>query len=838
MECLRCHNDVTVPHGLCYCPKEKSEATPVERLVSRCADCKHWKRCGMKDTGWVGIVASGMTVGNYHSWSTDGIYQVRTKARDTPYLAESEWSESLIVVIGGIQSPYADYGDAPDDSQNSSVTGKFPSLYDSINVRIPGRRGPYHLTTDQEWLGGIASVTTKEHDALIVDNDIDDCDPLIYIYTEDPAPDTQSWALIAFDMTIAQNAPTDIYHYVNVLFDQNQDGEWKNTDPMHLEWIVVNRPIRISESYRGIKFKCMLGPFYVKLPRPEPAWIRITLTREPIKMDEWDGSGPSDGFDYGETEDWLIEWDRYADFTNVTKNLTAAWFAMSQRIRGNSGCGIHATDSRGPSLDGRLTFSYFNSGTEDLTINGFDIHDCDCGKVAWTAPNVRARINGIWNPIPVDERFWGALLPIPPILRTNDIIEITVPVGWIKLPVKPFCGECRCGDGVHKLYVDPLVDPVQNYSYIAFWPGNITVLDPVEYYIPLPYSFWNISEYGLTNIIKYDGTESIVITPSYVTQTEYMGSCHMTWEETQHLDWIPLDETILSSGDTIEFSPPMKSGDIAAFIKYEVRYELPDSCSQNNYIDRFISEAILSNPWPTNPDLLYTITNFEVQNSLDIPVDTYELEFHGDINPSDIVDWHDPEPPGEPYLSEGTWYDGWGCPPSINTIPNGIKVTWIDTNTPIQPGQSVYFGLFVNPEVSIPAEIKGHWNIFTYAPDKPSIDGPSSGKVGVEYTYTSVTTDPDGNKVLYWFDWGDGSNSGWLGPYNSGEIASAFHTWTEKDDYEIKVKAKDIYDAEGPWSDPLPITMPKNKPYLNTPFLNFLANHPHMFPLLRHLFGL
>ena len=33
----------------------------------------------------------------------------------------------------------------------------------------------------------------------------------------------------------------------------------------------------------------------------------------------------------------------------------------------------------------------------------------------------------------------------------------------------------------------------------------------------------------------------------------------------------------------------------------------------------------------------------------------------------------------------------------------------------------------------------------------------SSGKPGVEYTYTTSTSDPDGDQVYYWFDWDDGS---------------------------------------------------------------------------------
>ena len=37
---------------------------------------------------------------------------------------------------------------------------------------------------------------------------------------------------------------------------------------------------------------------------------------------------------------------------------------------------------------------------------------------------------------------------------------------------------------------------------------------------------------------------------------------------------------------------------------------------------------------------------------------------------------------------------------------------------------------------------------------------------------------------------------------------------------------------------PVTLTTPRNKPYLNTPFLQFLENHPYMFPILRQLLGL
>ena len=81
-------------------------------------------------------------------------------------------------------------------------------------------------------------------------------------------------------------------------------------------------------------------------------------------------------------------------------------------------------------------------------------------------------------------------------------------------------------------------------------------------------------------------------------------------------------------------------------------------------------------------------------------------------------------------------------------------------------------------------------------PDKPVIDGPNSGKPGIEYTFCINVTDPDGpdNDSLHvLWNWGDGTGSEWIGPFVSGMEVCDSHAWSEKGTYTIKATVRDEY---------------------------------------------
>ncbi|MCK4365766.1 MAG: PKD domain-containing protein [Thermoplasmatales archaeon] len=118
-------------------------------------------------------------------------------------------------------------------------------------------------------------------------------------------------------------------------------------------------------------------------------------------------------------------------------------------------------------------------------------------------------------------------------------------------------------------------------------------------------------------------------------------------------------------------------------------------------------------------------------------------------------------------------------------------------------------------------------------PDGPDIEGPTDGIAGVEYNYTIVSTDPDGDRIFYFYDWDDGTPIACIGPCESGEEALVNHTWEKQGTYTIKVMAVNENNAKSDWSE-LTVTMPRTRA-INTPFLNFLQNHPNLFPILQRL---
>ena len=89
-------------------------------------------------------------------------------------------------------------------------------------------------------------------------------------------------------------------------------------------------------------------------------------------------------------------------------------------------------------------------------------------------------------------------------------------------------------------------------------------------------------------------------------------------------------------------------------------------------------------------------------------------------------------------------------------------------------------------------------------PKIPKIpSGVNSGKVGISYTFTTSTKDPNGNKVRYVWDWGDDTPHQWTDYIESGQEISVEHTFEKNGSFEVRVRAEDKKGAYSDFSDPL-----------------------------------
>ncbi len=90
----------------------------------------------------------------------------------------------------------------------------------------------------------------------------------------------------------------------------------------------------------------------------------------------------------------------------------------------------------------------------------------------------------------------------------------------------------------------------------------------------------------------------------------------------------------------------------------------------------------------------------------------------------------------------------------------------------------------------------------------PKINGPVNGKAGVALNFNFTAIDPEDDQIYYFIDWGDDENTGWIGPFKSGEQISKSHTWLTMNNFTVRAKAMDINYHESNWST-INIKIPK-----------------------------
>ena len=126
------------------------------------------------------------------------------------------------------------------------------------------------------------------------------------------------------------------------------------------------------------------------------------------------------------------------------------------------------------------------------------------------------------------------------------------------------------------------------------------------------------------------------------------------------------------------------------------------------------------------------------------------------------------------------------------TNPAGIQVAHEAVMMWLEQGVYVFFNALSFGQYS------NQYNGFTYdyVPTPPRVTGPSSGDPGTQYTFAFMSTIVQRADLFYFIDWGDQTNTGWFGPFPSGEEITKFHSWAEPGVYTIHARAKSVTGEE------------------------------------------
>ena len=137
--------------------------------------------------------------------------------------------------------------------------------------------------------------------------------------------------------------------------------------------------------------------------------------------------------------------------------------------------------------------------------------------------------------------------------------------------------------------------------------------------------------------------------------------------------------------------------------------------------------------------------------------------------------------------------------------------------------------LFVNADTT---KIKNDNN----PPNPPEITGPTSGNIDEYYTYTITVSDPDYDDKLLRLevDFGDGTvteDCGCDRIWENPTTLEISHKWKKTGNYQTTGRVMDVSGIWSEWSDPLAVSMPKEKTNFNLLFQKIFLFLPNIYKI-------
>ena len=219
-----------------------------------------------------------------------------------------------------------------------------------------------------------------------------------------------------------------------------------------------------------------------------------------------------------------------------------------------------------------------------------------------------------------------------------------------------------------------------------------------------------------------------------------------------------------------------------------------------------------------------------------IPSNPDPADGETDVNVNANLEWSGGDPDGDSVVYD-VFFEAGNPDPSVLVSDDQSSTTY---DPGIMDALTTYYWKIVSEDEFGEVTTGPIWSFTTTSgnnpPETPDIDGPTNGKAGTSYDYDFTATDPDGDDVKYYIDWGDGDTE-WTGFSASGTPVIVSHTWDEEDTYTITAKAQDEHGLESDWAT-LEVEMPVNQQVINPLLQMILERFPNAFPILRTLLRL